>query len=186
MPAACTAPGSSIHGVLHRMSLSDTETLCVAEQCDMHRVDVTARLYTGHEIDCFVYMDQDRAATTDPECIREWSPTPTGMGKSSEERLPSERYINIMTEGAAHFGVNPQYIEKLSAHSKQPRTKVEDFTKIQMPEGLLATWTQEEYEQNSDGHDEESYHLNVNGKVLKASSGRFYTRMLSGKVCTVV
>ena len=38
-------------------------------------------------------------------------------------RPPTERYIDIMTRGALHFGVKQSYIDWLNSIEVQPRTK---------------------------------------------------------------
>ena len=43
--------------------------------------------------------------------------------------IPKERYIEIMIEGARHFGVANEHIEILKILEKRPRKKLEDLSK---------------------------------------------------------
>ena len=62
------------------------------------RVEAQAKLYDGSMVTCTVYgggknsaIDRDR----------------------SKDKPPTARYIDVMIEGAKHFGVSKEYIEKL-------------------------------------------------------------------------
>ena len=57
------------------------------------RIPSKARLYDGTIIDCTVYGD------------------PAGKIDHSNDRPPTERYIDIMIQGATQHGVKPEYID---------------------------------------------------------------------------
>ena len=73
------------------------------------RVEATARLYTGDEISCMVYM---------------YNKEKSGNFVGTENNLPTERYIQIMCEGASHFGVNEDYIKGLRNVDQRPRKDI--------------------------------------------------------------
>src|SRR5690348_5375870 len=59
------------------------------------------------------------------------------MDKSVADAPPGERYIDIITRGCAHFGVDPAYIAKLKAHPVQPRKKPSEYRRVQVPPPVL-------------------------------------------------
>ena len=61
------------------------------------RVEVKAKTYEGELLTCTVYMEGSMHKTDESE---------TNVP-------PSERYLDIMCEGAAHFGVSQDYINYL-------------------------------------------------------------------------
>ena len=60
------------------------------------RVQSKARLYDGTIVDCAVYSDAEKK-----------------LPRDGENKPPTERYIDIMIEGATKYGVNPEYIDKI-------------------------------------------------------------------------
>ena len=86
MASAEVAEGKSFHGVLHLMSKEHMEILDKIEFA-YFRSDAIAKLYNGEELTCTVYI-------ADPEKNKELA------GDNVVNNPPSERYIDIMTEGA--------------------------------------------------------------------------------------
>ena len=64
------------------------------------RIPGKARLYDGTIIECTVYGD------------------PNGKIDHSNDMPPTERYVDIMIEGATKNGVKPEYIEHLRTMNK--------------------------------------------------------------------
>ena len=98
-------------------------------------------------MDCTVYAD------------------PAGKIDHSSDKPPTERYIDIMIEGATQHGVKPEYIEVLKNLEKQPRRNPEDFLKLDVPEGL-PTWTMEDVAKG-DHEDGRPMYTALNGKVIE-------------------
>ena len=97
MAAAKPAMGKSFHGVLHRMTDEDMVALDKIE-ATVSRITGKAKLYDGTIIDCSMYSNPPKE---DPS------------GSVTEDMPPTERYVDIMIEGAIMFGVNKEYIQKL-------------------------------------------------------------------------
>jgi predicted heme/steroid binding protein len=70
-----------------------------------------------------------------------------------------------MTRGALHYGVKQSYIDWLLSLEVQPRSKPQDFLKLDVPENL-PTMTYEELAKG-DGNDGNPILLALNGKVLQ-------------------
>lgn len=80
-------PGDSFHGVVHKCTQEEMKILDGIEK-SYDRIPSKAKLYDGKIIDCTVYSD------------------PKGEIDHSNDMPPTERYLQIMTEGAEHYGVN--------------------------------------------------------------------------------
>jgi len=89
------------------------------------RLPATAVDYDGNEIKCSVYS-QNAEFFKSPD--------------RANDKPPMERYLDLMAEGAKHFGIKQEYIDWILNHEKQPRKKPEEFDKYEVPEGL-PTWT---------------------------------------------
>ena len=111
------------------------------------RLKAKARLYDGTEQDCTIYTDAN------------------GNFDRSNDKPPSERYIDILSLGAAHYGVKAEYIDWLKSHEFVPRAKVQDYLKFDIPEGL-ETWTQEQLEKG-DALGDNPFYIAINGKVIQ-------------------
>ena len=111
------------------------------------RIPSKAKLYDGTVIECTVYSD------------------PKGEIDHSNDKPPTERYIQIMTEGAAHYKVDPKYIEMLNGLEQQPRRKPDEFEAYELPEDA-PTMTLEEMMAGT-GKDGGPIYCSVNGKVLQ-------------------
>ena len=108
MAAAKPSPGKSFHGVLHAMSDADMVVLDKIE-ATVSRTAAKAKLYDGSIVDVTVYSSPP--ANSDP----------------AGDKPPTERYVDIMIEGATMFGVKEEYINKLKNMDKQMRPKVADY-----------------------------------------------------------
>ena len=91
MAAAKPVPGKSFHGVLHKMDAQDMVALDKIE-ATVSRTAAKAKLYDGSIVDVTVYSNPPK--TTDP----------------AGDKPPTERYVDIMIEGATMFGVKQEYI----------------------------------------------------------------------------
>lgn len=110
------------------------------------RNKAVARLYDGKEQECTVYTMANKMKKT-------WS----------EDKPPTERYLDIIWMGCEHFGVKPEYIQWLKDHEKQPRTKPEDFKAYTLPEDC-PHYTREQIEENN-GLNGKPLWGTINGKV---------------------
>jgi hypothetical protein len=94
MAAAKPAPGKSFHGVLHKMTDENMAALDKIE-ATVSRTAGKAKLYDGSIVECTVYSNPPKS---DPS------------GAVTEDMPPTERYVDIMLEGAIMFKVNDEYI----------------------------------------------------------------------------
>ena len=99
MACASIAKGKSFHGVLHKCTEDEMKELDKIEMV-YQRIPSKAKMYDGTIIDCTVYGD------------------PAGKIDHSNDMPPTERYIDIMVEGASQHGVKPEYIESLKKLTK--------------------------------------------------------------------
>jgi len=145
---ACAEPnvGKSFHGVVHKVSEDQMKILDKIEFV-YGRVPSKAKLYDGNILDCSVYADT------------------VGKIDRSNDKPPTERYIQIMTDGAKFYGVNQDYIDWLLNHENQPRKKPEDLNSYPLPENA-PTWTMEEVLKGN-GLDGAPIYTLLNGKVFE-------------------
>ena len=97
MACAEAKEGKSFHGVLHKVTEEEMRILDGIERI-YTRVPSKAKLYDGTIVDCTVYAD------------------PTGKIDRSNDKPPTARYIQIMSEGAESYGVKKEYIDWLKNH----------------------------------------------------------------------
>lgn len=148
MAAAQDSPGKSLHGVLHRMSEKHMAVLDNLER-GYHRQTAQARDYSGRLQDCTVYVKNEELQAT----------------VSAGNVPPSERYLDILCEGAAHFGVDASYVTWLRSLPFRPRKRPEERVKIEVPPGL-PFWTTDDIDRGSSERGPPFY-FEINGKVLK-------------------
>ena len=108
MAEAIPEKGSSFHGVLHRL---DHETMARLDKIEMgyNRRTGSAKLYDGSIVEATVYCrdGKERGAHVD--------------------KAPTQRYLEIMTQGAKHFGVKQSHIDFLEKHDMQLRHLPHEF-----------------------------------------------------------
>lgn len=150
MAAAKPASGKSFHGVLHKMTDEDMKALDKIE-ATVSRTEAKAKLYDGTIVDCTCYSNPPKE-------------DPSGAG-NTEDKPPTERYIDIMVEGARNHKVDENYIQGLLKMDSQPRTKVADFEKWERPADL-PTWTMKEVEAGTGGDGQPMYSA-LNGVVVE-------------------
>lgn len=144
--------GGCMHGVIHVIRPDEAERLDVIEAGYDKRY-VKAVSYDGDQLDAFVYCRHDEKIQRGEE----------------HDNLPSERYIQILSEGAAHYGVDQEYVDFLKSQPVEPRTKPIDYERFELPTGdACRVYTRKEIEA-ADGKDGRELLVTVNGKVLKAT-----------------
>ena len=128
MAEAVLHKGSLIHGVLHELSAPDMEILDEIETFYTKEYG-TAQLYDGTKVEnVYVYAI---AEETRDKMLRE---------AASDEKLPTERYLDVIVEGCRHHGVADHHISYLRSLKCTPRKNPEDFHKLNVPENL-PLWT---------------------------------------------
>ena len=142
-----------LHGVIHVLNDDEARRLDKIET-GYDKTFATAVTYDGTEVEVFVYCRNDEAIER-------------GEG---HDNVPSERYLQILSEGAEHFGVDPDYIKFLRSHEFEPRTKPGEYLSFDMPSGEMKTLTKEEIDQ-ADGKNGRPFMASINGKVIKAMRG---------------
>ena len=141
MGIATPKEGESFHGVVHKVTESHMKLLDSIERGYVRKT-IKCRKYDGTEIEASIYTDAD------------------GNFDRSADKPPSERYINIMTDGARMFGVEQSHIDWLTNHECVPRKDPADFNSHEVPEGDIPTWTNQELR-------DAKMHYAINGKVIK-------------------
>lgn len=148
MAAAQAVPGKSFHGVLHLMS---EKHMCVLDEIERGyvRQPAQARLYDGTPRECTVYTKSDAYQSSG----------------SAVDMPPTERYRDILCEGAEHFGVKPHHVEWIQSQPFQPRKRPEELVKFEVPADL-PVWTRADVDRGSAANGP-PYYWEINGKVLK-------------------
>jgi len=139
--------GSSFHGVIHQVLPVDMKTL---DQIEIfyRRQTATARLYDGTTRQVVVYESESRE--------------PGDLAK------PDERYLDILVEGAEHFGVKQSYIEWLRQLERHPRPTTDECLAFEVGDENLEVVSVADVVKN-DGLEGRPFWLAVNGKVLEAN-----------------
>jgi len=114
------AGGEILHGVLHHMTQTDILSLDDNEP-GYCRVPATALLYDGTEQQCEVYLMNQK--DYDKQFRLELT---AGV-------LPQARYIDVLCEGAEHFGVASEYVEWLRAQPSVPRRTPAEYRAWTVP-----------------------------------------------------
>ena len=154
--AAIADKGSSFHGVIHHVTLSDMEKLDKIEgvtEGGYQRETATALLYNGTTRQVTVYAASD-------ELIR----------NDTINALPQERYLEIMIAGAQHYGVSSEHIEFLQSHDKIPRPSKEEYLSFG-PVVCDRTMTLEQVFDNN-GLGDKPLFISLNGKVIEVTCDR--------------
>jgi predicted heme/steroid binding protein len=138
------------HGVLHRVTDAEMKALDVIEG-SYDRLEVDVELYDGRRQKATVYkMDESK------------------LDRSKPAGLPSERYLDIISQGLKHFAVDQAYIEWIKSQKCIPRKKPDEFASLALPcsHAQCRRFTLDELSQY-DGKDGRDLCVGVNGKVLK-------------------
>jgi len=136
------------HGVVHVITAKEMEALDRMESIYL-RLPCEVRLYDGSTMTASVYQ-MDPAKRTTKEVVN---------------NPPSERYIDIITRGAVHFGIKSEFTKWLSTVKVTPRKHPSEFKKLAEPENLISvTWKELEKYDGNDGRD---LMFAVNYKVVK-------------------
>lgn len=161
MAGADPDPGESFHGVLHLM---DCEEMAKLDQMEMgyDRSPSTARLYNGELLACTAYV-------MNPEKIKAMMKR-ASVSAPSEDNLPQQRYIEIILEGCAHYGVAEEYMAKLRAQPCRPRKQPNEFVSLEVPPDT-PTWTVEDV-RAGDGKDGRPLYRTMGNKVLEYTGPR--------------
>jgi hypothetical protein len=182
------APGAKFDGVLHRMTAADMAALDTVE-AGYKRVHATAVTYAGVEVACTVYslppdgremewwseqgqeqQEPAHASSSSTAAAEPAPPQPPPVWRSvttppgadvSGAKLASERYIDLLVSGCAHFGVHQAHIDLLRAMPQARRRKPDEFDKLTVPDGV-PTWRAEDVPALVDGKRAGL----VNGKVI--------------------
>ncbi|GIM12435.1 hypothetical protein Vretimale_15780, partial [Volvox reticuliferus] len=95
--------GSEVHGVLHRISVNDWIQIMVTEGVASDKsgyrvVEVEVTQYDGRRV---------RALTLEGQ--------PPSLHSTARPVLPSRRYLELLRDGARHYGLDPEYITYLNS-----------------------------------------------------------------------
>jgi len=118
--------GATLHGVVYQdISAQDMLKLDDIER-DYQRKQVTAHLYNNNNNNNHPPSD----TTIVLENVGVYCRTPEEIERTHTLQLdqpPSERYMQILTDGAKHYGVDPAYIEFLQTHKCRPRPQLSEY-----------------------------------------------------------
>mmetsp|Transcript_25248 Transcript_25248/g.30569 ORF Transcript_25248/g.30569 Transcript_25248/m.30569 type:complete len:416 (+) Transcript_25248:390-1637(+) len=141
--------GATFHGVLHLFTDEDIEALDNIEiamgRKDSARISATARAYTGELVPVTVYALK-------PEDVNQ------------ENQKPDQRYVDIMIEGARHFGVASSYIQYLRTIETLPRPDPSSLAGFPIPASVIPGANPMV---PNDGKDGNPMQISLNGKVLE-------------------
>ena len=154
MAEASYSPGSSFHGVAHKLTTADMQKLDSIESA-YDRKPAIIQMYSGERVDGWVYSNKEGLS---------------GLPKGNEDSLPSQRYIQIMVEGCQYFGIKKEYIDHLQSIKCVPRPSPADFANFHVPSDV-PTWTMVEVVAG-DGKDENPIYFSLNGKVIEYTGSR--------------
>ena len=90
---------------------------------------------------------------------------PAGKIDHSNDKPPSERYLQIMSEGAKHYGVSPDYVSWLQNHDKTPRKTMDQMNLYDLDPNAPTMTVDDVLRGN--GQDGAKMLASVNGKVLE-------------------
>ena len=137
--------GTSMHGVLHRVTTEQMNQLDVMEVNYIRRIGQVRIYGTGKRdiVPAFVYC------------------RPIGTDTTMFDQAPRQRYLEIMIAGAKHWGVNQEYIQMLQNHHYQPRPSPNDFLSLGDPPAPLAHYS-DVPESTPD-----TIFMSLNGKIIQ-------------------
>merc|ERR1712168_459064 len=126
-----------MHGVVHRITNEE-----------LVKLDKIEFLYVREKVEVFVY-DGDRLNVKETVLAFVYVFRPDMVAKDPNEYPPTERYMDILKEGAKHFGIDKDYISNtLNEVTFVPRKAKADMksfkTLVCFNTSLLPTWTMEE------------------------------------------
>lgn len=159
MAAARHGPGCEMHGVVHRITNEE-----------LVKLDKIEFLYVREKVEVFVY-DGDRLNVEESVLAFVYVFRPDMVTKDPNEYPPTERYMDILKEGAKHFGVDKDYISKtLNEVSFVPRKAKADMKSFKTLAGfdtfLLPTWTIEEAKEKNQ-EDQDTFYGVLNNYIIR-------------------
>mmetsp|Transcript_39167 Transcript_39167/g.88228 ORF Transcript_39167/g.88228 Transcript_39167/m.88228 type:complete len:305 (+) Transcript_39167:2-916(+) len=161
-------PGASAHGVLHLMPLESMEQINEEER-GYDRVSGTAKCHDGSEIGCTVYVVNPKNLSAEE------------AAKIADSKLPAERYIDRLVEGATHYGCAPEFIAWLRAQPRVPRKPAGELLCLNT-KAIVATWSLGYLEKHKNPGESEPWVIGLNGKVLQyvgPKEGKAKKRLMS-------
>ena len=160
-----SSPDSYMHGVLHQVTpqqmlqldqiemgyLRQTGT-AIPYGCEKEEEYVTATVYC---------RDEEKIKQLKSRFSKNRKSGAEGKEEEEEEAeaIPTQRYIDLLAEGASHWGVDQEYIDMIRNRKVRPRTDPADFRNIPPPTDS----------QNFDSIPEDTpdeIHFSLNGKIV--------------------
>lgn len=159
-------PGAACHGVLHAITPAMWAALCQIE-ASYDSAELQVQPYqpfgAGSSGDAAA-GDGGSSGSSGADALRAVVPsgpaelarafivTPEAQAKIQEEHPswhvepPSERYVRIITEGLAHYGALPAWVQTVAATPFKPSRRPEQYLRLPAPEDStsLRTWTRQE------------------------------------------
>lgn len=155
--------GAVLHGILYQD----------VSEGDMKVLDDLERDYFRQNVDVTVYPSlgdyKDESITKGVQNVGVYCRTPEQIRESAATDLPpSQRYLEIMLEGAKHFGVDKGFVEFLEKHPHRPRPTPSQYLTFPVQEGAMErTLAADHVEQNGNGVDGNPLYMRHNGRVVE-------------------
>jgi len=154
--AAREAQGLEMHGVVHSISEKELAMLDVIEFLYVKEL-VEVVPYDGEKklpaIKAYVYI-------FDPKMVEKYP-------EKFAENLPTERYIEILRQGAMYYGVDKTFqANHLENINVIPRKSINQLKTLKIADGALPEWTFEKMKEK-DNEKEEIVFLSLNKKILR-------------------
>jgi len=142
--------GSSFHGVLHTITVSDLKKLDQVEEI-YDRVQCQCRTYDGQQRNAWIYtMKNDEAI----------------IASLGSDKPPKERYLSIIIEGCKHHNVAQSHIDWLQSIEFVKRKDSRDFNKLFVPPDSPTFNSHDEIFARGSGVDGQPLLMSLNGKVI--------------------
>lgn len=143
--------GAQFHGVIHTLTESQMDLLD----------DYEGHLYQRTEAVACLYGNSDDAETQEEVSV--WVYCRKENAEGIVDSTPQQRYLEIMIEGARHYGVSDDYIRQLQALPSEPSPTPDEFLSFGDPPDK--TFTIPEI-MAQDGKEGRPLFAAINGKVL--------------------
>lgn len=160
MAEAVPCKGCTMHGVVYRKVPTE----------QLQELDHLERTYTREKATARLYPPNSNP--DDPnsflEAVTVYCRDPNVERGPHVDRPPSGRYLQIMVDGARHYGVDAAYIETLQKQECRPRPSPEDYISFPVQEGAMEkTMSRKEVEEKGDGKNGNPLYICCNGRVIE-------------------
>lgn len=156
--------GSVMHGVVYRNVPQDQMKTLDNIERDYIRKSVT--------IHCYPPATKDGAASaaeTVLENVSVYCRSQEDVEQSKAvDQPPTERYLQVLVEGAKHYGVDPSYVQSLNDHECRPRPPPSEYLTFSEVEGWNDNaMTRAQVDERGSGKDGQPLYARCRGRVIE-------------------